>query len=93
MKTMWMRFWRDEEGFVTSTELIFISTIAVIGLVAGLTTVRDQVILELADIADAVSELDQSFTYAAVTATVGSVAGSTFSDQPDFGEQVGAGAD
>lgn len=93
MKTMWTRFWRDEEGFVTSAELVFITTIVVIGLVAGLTTVRDQVVLELADIADAVSELDQSFSYAAVTATVGSVAGSTFTDQPDLGEQVGSGAD
>ncbi len=93
MKTMWTRFWQDEAGFVISTELIFVATIVVIGMVTGLTTVRDQVSLELADVADAVSELDQSFSYAAVTATVGSVAGSTFNDQPDFCEQVGAGAD
>ena len=93
MKTMWTRFWRDETGFVISTELIFIATIVVIGMITGLTTVRDQVSLELADVADAVSELDQSFSYAAVTATVGSVAGSSFNDQPDFCEQVGAGAD
>ncbi len=86
-------FWRDETGFVISTELIFVATIVVIGMVTGLTTVRDQVSLELADVADAVSELDQSFSYAAVTATVGSVAGSSFNDQPDFCEQVGAGAD
>ena len=93
MKTMWTRFCQDENGFVISTELIFIATIVVIGMVTGLVTVRDQVGLELADVADAVSELDQSFSFAAVTATVGSVAGSTFSDQPDFCEQVGAGAD
>lgn len=93
MKTIGMRLWRDESGFVVSSELIFIATIVVIGMITGLTTVRDQVGLELADVADAVSELDQSFSFAAITATVGSVAGSTFNDQPDFCEQVGAGAD
>ena len=93
MKTMWTQFWRDEAGFVISTELIFIATIVVIGMITGLVTVRDQVGLELADVADAVSELDQSFSFAAITASVGSVAGSVFNDQPDFCEQTGAGAD
>lgn len=93
MKTIWTQLWRDEAGFVISTELIFIATIVVIGMITGLVTVRDQVVTELADVADAVSELDQSFSYSAITATVGSVAGSTFNDQPDFCEQAGAGAD
>lgn len=93
MKTFWISLWRDQSGFVISSELIFIATLLVIGMVTGLTTIRDQVALELADIADAVSELDQSFSYAAVTATVGSVAGSTFLDAADFCEQTGVGAD
>jgi Flp pilus assembly pilin Flp len=93
MKAIGVQLWRDEAGFVVSTELIFVATIVVIGLITGLATVRDQVATELADVADAVSELDQSFSYAAVTASVGSVAGSSFSDQPDFCEQTGAGAD
>lgn len=93
MKTFCVKLWQDETGFVISSEMVFIATIVVIGMVTGLATVRDQVALELADIADAVSELDQSYSYAAVTATVGSVAGSSFNDQPDFCEQVGAGAD
>ena len=93
MKTRWAQLWQDEAGFVISTELIFIATIVVIGMITGLATVRDQVVTELADVADAVSELDQSFSYSAITATVGSVAGSTFNDQPDFCEQAGAGAD
>ena len=84
MKTMWGQLWRDEAGFVISSELIFIATIVVIGMITGLATVRDQVVTELADVADAVSELDQSFSYSAITATVGSVAGSTFNEQPEF---------
>lgn len=93
MKTMFLRLWREESGFVISSELIFIMTIVVIGLITGLVTVRDQVITELADVADAVSEVDQSYSFAAITATIGSVAGSTFADAADFCEQTGAGAD
>ena len=93
MNSVVFRLWRDESGFVISSELIFIMTIVVIGLLTGLVTVRDQVLLELADVADAVSELDQSYAFSAITASVGSVAGSTFADAPDFCEQPGAGAD
>ncbi len=93
MKTMCVRLWQDEAGFVISSELIFIMTIVVIGLVTGLVTVRDQIVLELADVADAFSEIDQSYSFAAITAAVGSVAGSSFADAPDFCEQTGAGSD
>ena len=89
----WRQFWRDDAGFVVSAELIFITTIMVIGLIAGLSAVRNQMALELADLADAVSEFDQSFSFAAVTATVGSVAGSNFVDAPDLGEAIGDVAD
>ncbi len=89
----WRQFWRDDAGFVVSAELIFITTIMVIGLIAGLSAVRNQMALELADLADAVSELNQSFSFAAVTATVGSVAGSNFVDAPDLGEAIGDVAD
>ncbi len=93
MQSIVDRLWRDESGFVISSELIFIMTIVVIGLLTGLVTVRDQVITELADVADAVSEVDQSYSFAAITASIGSVAGSTFADAADFCEQTGSGAD
>lgn len=93
MKTTLLRLWHDDLGFVISSELIFIMTIVVIGLITGLVTVRDQVITELADVADAVSEIDQSYSFAAITASIGSVAGSSFADAADFCEQTGAGAD
>lgn len=93
MKSIFVRLRRDEAGFVISSELIFIMTIVVIGLLTGLVTVRDQVITELADVADAVSEVDQSYSFAAITASIGSVAGSSFADAADFCEQTGVGAD
>lgn len=86
MKKFAMRLWRDEAGFVVSTELILIATIVVIGLITGLTTVRDAVVHELADVADAVSEIDQSYSWGAITAHCASTAGSEFVDVPDFCE-------
>jgi Flp pilus assembly pilin Flp len=84
MKQLALRLWRDEAGFVVSTELILIATIVVIGLITGLTTVRDAVVHELADVADAVSEVDQSYSWGAITAHCASTAGSEFVDLPDF---------
>ena len=82
--------WRDEAGFVVSTELVLIATIVVIGLIAGLTTVRDAVVTELADVADAISEVDQSYSYGGISAHCARTAGTTFLDGSDFCEVPGA---
>lgn len=87
MKHLALRLWRDEAGFVVSTELVLISTITVIGLIVGLTTVRDVVVIELADVADAISEIDQSYSYGQIVGHCGSTAGVRFHDQADFCEQ------
>lgn len=93
MKQLAKRLWRDEAGFVVSTELILIATIVVIGMITGLTTVRDAVVTELADVADAVSEVDQSYSYGAITAHCASTAGTTFIDVFDFCELPGQPGD
>ena len=92
MKNLVMRLWRDEAGFVVSTELILIATIVVIGLITGLTTVRDAVVTELADVADAVSEVNQSYSWGSITAHCASTAGSQFADLRDFCDEVPPGA-
>ena len=86
MNQLWQRLWHDEAGFVVSTELVLISTITVIGLIVGLTTVRDVVVIELADVADAISEIDQSYSYGQIKGHCGSTAGVTFQDRADFCE-------
>jgi Flp pilus assembly pilin Flp len=89
MKQLVMRLWRDQAGFVVSTELVLIATIVVIGLISGLTSVRDQVVNELADVADAISEIDQSFSFGGITAHCGSTAGSEFFDVADYCDDTG----
>ncbi len=76
--------WNDTAGFIVSVELILIATIAVIGLVAGLTAVRDGVTSELSDVAGSIQDLNQSYSYNGITGHSGSVAGSDFTDNLDF---------
>ncbi|PHS12718.1 MAG: hypothetical protein COA78_07990 [Blastopirellula sp.] len=62
MKNMLVQLWHDERGFVQSTELILITVIAVIGLIVGLSVIRDSVTQELGDSAAAVGQVDQSYS-------------------------------
>jgi len=84
------KLWSDDAGFVVSADLILISTILVIGVLVGLVTLRDQVVQELGDMATAVGNLNQSYSFAGATITFGgstfTVAGSSFEDMTDFGE-------
>lgn len=76
--------WNDEAGFVVSIELILLASIAVIGLIAGMTAVRDAAVVELSDVAGAVQELNQSYTIFGVTGHAASTAGTDFIDTQDF---------
>ena len=80
----------DEAGFVISAELIIVATILVIGLIVGQTTLRDQVVTEIADVADAISALDQSFGISDATGHASSTAGTVFDDNADFCDGVDA---
>ncbi len=78
------RLWRDEAGFIVSIELILISTIAVLGILVGLASIRDAVVSELSDVAGAVQDLNQSYAYFGVIGHASSTAGSDFVDGLDF---------
>lgn len=81
---MLTKFWNDEAGFVVSSELVLIGTILVLGVVVGLATVRDQVVQELGDLAMAISNINQSYSFSGVTGHTSSVSGSRFIDRRDF---------
>jgi len=55
------RVWREDEGVLTF-EWILLITVLVIGIVGGLSAVRDALITELGDNAEAMISLDQSYT-------------------------------
>ncbi|MBI1246468.1 hypothetical protein GC197_01330 [bacterium] len=62
MLTTLKKLWHDEGGFVNSTELIFLTTIAILGLIVGFTAMRDSVVQELGDSAAAVGQFNQSYS-------------------------------
>ncbi len=86
---MLKNFWNDENGFVISAELVLVLTIAVIGIIVGLSHVAMAVNSELSDIAQAIGSLDQSFGVSGYSCcTVNSIptafsASSNFDDAPD----------
>ncbi|NQT40084.1 MAG: hypothetical protein HQ581_21510 [Planctomycetes bacterium] len=55
------RMWKEDEGVLTF-EWILLITVLVIGVVGGMSAVRDAVISELGDLSHAITELDQSYS-------------------------------
>jgi hypothetical protein len=78
------RLWNDDLGFVVSAELVLVATILVLGMIVGLVSVRDQVVQEAGDVAAAVSQLVQSYSFSGITGHTASTAGSRFTDRTDF---------
>jgi Flp pilus assembly pilin Flp len=81
---MMKNLWNDEAGFIVSAELVLVATILVIGMITGLTSVRDAVITELADVGGAIGAINQSYTYGGASAHCSTTAGSQFTDFLDF---------
>ena len=55
--------WNNESGMVVSAELVLVLTIAVIGMIVGLSEVAVAVNTELNDVSNAIGALDQSFFF------------------------------
>ena len=60
---MLKQLWMDEGGAVLSTELILIMVLTVIGMIVGLTALRDAVDYQLADLAGAIANIDVSYSW------------------------------
>ena len=58
---MFNQLWTDETGAIVSLEIVLVCTILGIGVITGLSSLRDAVITELADVGGALSWLDQSY--------------------------------
>lgn len=86
MRQMLLRLWQDDAGFVISTELVLVATILVLGVIVGLTEVRNAVVQELGDLAMAIGSINQSYSFTGVTGHTSSTAGSLFFDRTDFCE-------
>ena len=84
MKTMFNRLWTEETGAIVSAEVMLVATILVLGVIVGLKSIRDSVVTELADVAQAVANVNQSYCYSGVTGHAAKSGGGDFQDQSDF---------
>jgi hypothetical protein len=80
MRNFMSKLWNEDRGALLATEWVFVSTIMVIGVVAGLKSVQQAVVTELEDLANAVGSLSQSYTFSGTSGCAGSTSGSRYSD-------------
>lgn len=82
MTNLLTALWNDEQGFLVSSELIIISTILVLGLMVGLSSLQSALVFELQDLAFAFSSLNQSFAFPGFFGCRGSFVGGSFFFSP-----------
>jgi len=76
-----LKLWNDDCGSaLLSSELLFIFAILVLGIISGLVAVRQAVISELVETAQALLALNQSFSFSGQSNCESSTAGSAASD-------------
>jgi hypothetical protein len=75
-----MMLWKDDSGALIATEWVFVATILVLGSITGLVMVRQAVLAELQDMANAIMALDQSYSFSSQSNCESSTAGSAFFD-------------
>jgi len=83
---MLKRLWNEEVGAIVSAEVMLVATILVIGAIVGLKSVRDSVVTELADVAQAIGNVNQSYSYSGASGHHTFTAGAAFVDNADFCE-------
>jgi hypothetical protein len=76
-----LKLWNDDCGSgLVASELLFIFTIIVLGMITGLVALRQALISELTETAQALLALNQSYSFSGQTNCEASTAGSSASD-------------
>jgi Flp pilus assembly pilin Flp len=71
--------WSDTRGTSSVVSLILLTTIVTVGVVAGMVTLRDQIVQQFGDVSVALESLDQSYSFSIVTPN--STVSSQYADQ------------
>src|SRR5262249_26532771 len=80
MRQLMLMLWQDDLGALIATEWVFVATILILGIITGLVAVRQAVVVELTDFANAVLALNMSYSFSGQTNCQASTAGSAFID-------------
>jgi hypothetical protein len=92
MRHLMRRVWQDDTGALIATEWVFVATILVLGSITGLVAVRQAVISELVEFANAVMSLNQSYSFSGQSNCESSTAGSQYIDSTQAILDVGQSA-
>jgi hypothetical protein len=84
MKMQLARLWNEDAGAIVSAEIMLVGSILVLGVIVGLKSVRDSVVTELADVAQAIANVNQSYCFSGVTGHGAHSGGGQFNDSSDF---------
>lgn len=84
--SIWRQLWNDETGAILTAETVLLGSVGVVGVVTGLTQVRDSVVSELTDLAEAIGSMDQSYYYGGVYGHGAYTAGSGYRDRADVAD-------
>jgi len=93
MKSVMIRLWTEECGAVIAAEMLLIMSILVIGVIVGLAAVRDSIVTELADVAQALANVNQSFSFSGVSGHHAFSGGGAFHDSADFCDRADMNGD
>lgn len=79
----------DEAGFIVSSELVIVATVAVLAMIVGLSEVSMNLNSELEDVGSAFGSLNQSYHVHGACGHRAHVGGSCFTDHTDFCDNAG----
>ncbi len=83
MTTLFAALINDEAGFIISAELVLVSTIAVLGMIVGLSEVALNVNNELEDVGSAFGAINQTYNLQGIKGHQGYISGTSFRDNID----------
>lgn len=86
-------FWREDAGFVLSTEMIIVLTLVVVAVIAAFTALREAIVTEMADTGASLARLNQSYAINGVSSHSSFGAGSLYLDSDDFCDRRGLDGD
>jgi len=82
MRKLFAKCWKDDCGALIAIEFLFVATVLVIGIVVGLTAVRNAVNAELTELANAILALSQGYIISGQSGCAASTDGSQAIDTP-----------
>jgi Flp pilus assembly pilin Flp len=73
-------FWRDERGTIELSSWFFLVVMVALGMIVGMSTLRNEITQQFGDVSQALETLDQSYSYSVNNVT------STYKDTNNLGD-------